>query len=103
MPKDRYAGSAPHGTARITTLPSWRDPARVRGRGQTAAAGGGTPDIMARRGLRADDRPGRRAGTITTAARRGARAGRLAVETERPRTRGRRVHPAARDVRGSGE
>ena len=38
-----------------------------RRRGQTAPAGGpGTPDAMARRWLRADDRPGRRASDITT-------------------------------------
>src|SRR5262252_1751936 len=48
-------------TARITPLPPWGDPAKVCGRGQTAAVGGpGTPDT------RADDRPGRRAGNITT-------------------------------------
>ena len=56
---------------------------------------------MARRWIRADDRPGRRAGDITTGARRGARAGRLAGETPRPRARGRSVLPAARDARGS--
>src|SRR5215813_2942890 len=38
----------------MTPLPAWGDPARVRGRGQTAAAG-----IMARRRLRADGRSGR--------------------------------------------
>ena len=48
---------------------------------QTAAAGGlGTPDIMARRCLRADDRPGRRASDITT----GARADCLAGGRGRP-------------------
>lgn len=67
---------------------------------QTAAAGGlGTPDIMARRCLRADDRPGRRASDITT----GARADCLAGETQRMRARGRPVRPAARGARGCGE
>src|SRR6266511_3193134 len=44
--KDASAGrsqsppvSSPLGTARITPLLAWGDPARVRGRGQTAAAG----------------------------------------------------------------
>src|SRR5215470_9824748 len=33
----------PLGTARMTPLPSWGDPAKVRGRGQTAAVGGPAP------------------------------------------------------------
>jgi len=93
----------PLGAAPTTPLPSCGDPARVRRRGQTAPAGGpGTSDTMARRWLGADDRPGRRASDITTRARREASAGRLAVETERPRALGRRVLPGARDARGSG-
>jgi len=58
---------------------------------------------MARRWIRADDRPGRRAGDIATGVRRGARAGRLAAERQRTRARGRPVRPATRDARGSGE
>src|SRR5215470_16045911 len=47
-------GFFPLGTARMTPRPAWGDPARVRGPGQTAAAG-----TMARRRLRADGRSGR--------------------------------------------
>src|SRR5215467_5155893 len=44
----------------MTPPPAWGDPARVRGRGQTAAAGGpGTPGTHGATLVRADDRPGR--------------------------------------------
>ena len=48
---------------------------------------------MARRSIRADDYPGRRAGDIATGARRGAWAGRPGVETPRTQALGR---PCAR-------
>src|SRR5215813_7040628 len=95
----------PYGTARTTPLPSCGDPARVRRRGQTALAGGPeTPDTMARRWLGADDRPGRRASQRHhEESAKGARAGCLVGETQRPRARGRPVRPAARGARGCGE
>src|SRR5215510_6211608 len=54
-------------------------------------AGQGALDTMARRWIRADDRPRRRAGDITTGERREARAGRLAEKRQWARARGRLV------------
>src|SRR5262247_2882951 len=88
--------------ARITPVPSCGDPARVYGRGQTAAAGGPKTRRHHGRWLRGD-RPGQRAGDFTAGARTGMRTGRLAEETRRPRIRGRPSHAAAGGARGCGE
>src|SRR5215470_9917230 len=55
------------GTARITPPAAGDDPARVRGRGSNGSGRlARALDTMARRWIRADDRPRRRAGGITT-------------------------------------